>query len=153
MGAKKGSLDERFDRYWQPEPNSGCWLWVGVTNEKGYGQLYAPPRNMVGAHTVSYELFKGPRNGYHVLHQCDVACCVNPAHLRLGTHQENMKEREARQRRKPPKGEMNGRAKLTEELVRSIRADPRYPRFIAEDLGVPISTIKKIRSRQTWKHL
>lgn len=149
----KGTLRERLEQSCVPEPNSGCWLWLSALSDKNYGQLYAPPRNMVGAHIISYELHKGPRNGLHVLHSCDNSYCVNPEHLRLGTHQENMQDREARQRRAPPKGTLNGMAKLTEADVIAIRADPRWPRFIAKDWNTPVSTIRKIKYRATWKHL
>jgi hypothetical protein len=148
------TLNERFEKYYIPEPNSGCWLWIGATTPKGYGQLYYPPRNMVRAHVVSYEIHKGKRYGLNVLHSCDVRCCVNPDHLRLGTQLENMKDREDRHRRAPPKGVLNGRASVTEADVAAIRADPRAPRFIVLDYpSIPFSTLQKIRNRQTWKHL
>lgn len=153
MGGKLGAPLERFERSYIPEPNSGCWLWLKSTSPFGHGWFYYPPRNMVRAHIASWELFRGPRNGLHVLHSCDVACCVNPDHLRLGTHQDNMDDREARHRRAPPKGTMNGRAQLTDEQVIAIRADTRRPRFIAHDYKTPVSTIKKIKYRHTWKHL
>lgn len=153
---KKGvraSILERFERSYIPEPNSGCWLWELTCTPTGYGQFYYPPRNMVRAHVVAWELFRGDRQGLHVLHSCDLPCCVNPEHLRLGTHQENMKDRDIRQRRAPPKGIKNGRAKLTEADVIAIRADSRWPRFIAADYNTPISTIKHIKYRLTWKHV
>lgn len=147
------NLMERFEQYYIPEPNSGCWLWTASLSEKGYGWFYYPPRNMVQAHIVAYELFKGPRNGLHVRHCCDVRCCVNPDHLELGTHQDNMADRDARGRQYDRSGAKNGRAKLTEVQVLAIRADARWPRFVAADYGVPLSTVKKIRQRVTWKHL
>lgn len=148
-----GTPLERFERKYIPEPNSGCWLWLGATTPKGYGQFYFPPRNMVRAHVVSWELNRGPRNGLCVLHNCDNRCCVNPDHLRLGTQQENVADRELRGRRAPQQGSMNGRATFTEDDVRIIRADPRRPRFIAADWGAPLSTIQNIRHRISWKHV
>lgn len=154
MSGQRGTSLERFERSYIPEPNTGCWLWTGSLNATGYGYFYFPPRNMVHAHIAAWELFRGPRNGLHLLHSCDMACCVNPDHLRLGTHQENMVDREKRQRRAPPKGTMNGRATVTEDIVRAIRADPRPPRFVALDYpSIPWSTLQKIRNRQTWKHI
>jgi hypothetical protein len=48
---------------------------------------------MVSAHRFAYELYNGPiPSGMHILHSCDVKHCVNPAHLRAGTHAENMAE-------------------------------------------------------------
>ena len=147
------NLLSRFEAKYIPEPNSGCWLWLGAWNDKGYGQFYFPPRNMVSAHTVSWIIHRGDRKGLSVLHSCDMRCCVNPDHLRLGTQQDNVDDREARQRRAPPKGAINGMAKLTDAQVLAIRADTRAPRFIAAEYQTPVSTIKKIRARTTWKHL
>jgi hypothetical protein len=108
---------------------------------------------MVRAHVVSYELHHGNRNGLYVLHSCDVRCCVNPDHLRLGTQLENVKDREDRKRGASHEGALNGRAKVTEDIVRAIRVDPRWPRFIAAEYGLPVSTVQKIRQRFTWRHV
>lgn len=153
MGGKLGTPLQRFEWSYIPEPNSGCWLWLKSISETGYGWFYFPPRNMVAAHIASWELHRGTRKGLCVLHSCDTPCCVNPDHLRLGTYKDNADDRDKRQRRAPPKGIKNGRAKLTEARVLAIRADKRRPRFIARDYNVPLSTVQKIRHRQTWKHL
>ena len=153
MSGKRGSTVERFERQYIPEPNSGCWLWTGSLSATGYGWLYAPPKNMVHAHTIAWEVYRGSRQGLHVLHTCDMPSCVNPEHLYLGTHQDNMRDRDTRQRRKPPKGVLNGRATFTEDDIKAIRADSRWPRFIAAAYDVPVSTIKKIIYRQSWRHV
>ena len=65
--------------------DNGCWIWqrnpsqrYGITN----GQL---------AHRVSYERENGPiPDGLEVCHSCDTPKCVNPKHLWLGTHKDNM---------------------------------------------------------------
>ena len=153
MVGKRGTTLERFERSYIPEPNSGCWLWEKALTKTGYGELYCPPRNMVKAYVVAYELFKGPRNGMHVMHNCDMPCCVNPDHLSLGTHQENIAQRDARGRQYDRNGEKNGRVKLNAFIVQAIRADKRPPRFIARETGIPYSTVQKVRRRATWKHL
>ena len=153
MSGKRGTSLARFETKFLPEPNSGCWLWEGAQDAKGYGQFFYPPRNMVDAHVVAYELYKGSRQGLYVLHRCDTPCCVNPDHLELGTQQENVRQRDARQRRAPPQGDKNGRALLTDTQVMAIRNDPRWPRFIAKDYCVTSRLVQRIKRRETWAHL
>lgn len=77
---------------------SGCWEWRGHTYSNGYGAIKVFGR-MLTAHRYSYELHKGPiPYGLQVLHSCDNKRCINPDHLRLGTHQENMIEASERGR-------------------------------------------------------
>jgi len=73
-------------------PDSGCWVWTGQVYRNGYGGIKVFGK-MTATHRFSYELHKGPiPDGMHVLHSCDVKRCINPEHLRLGTHAENMRE-------------------------------------------------------------
>jgi len=73
-----------------------CWLWTGWINRSGYGQRSKRLDGKVmaqGMHRYSYELHKGPiPKGLHVLHSCNVKSCVNPDHLRIGTHTDNMRD-------------------------------------------------------------
>lgn len=79
-------------------PKRGCWLWEGATYQNGYGWIKSFG-NVVSVHRLSYELHKGPiPDGMHILHSCDVRRCINPDHLRAGTHQENMAEAAGRGR-------------------------------------------------------
>jgi len=75
-----------------------CWLWKGATNSDGYGMLRFRGKKD-GAHRVAYTLFRGeiaPR--MFVCHTCDIPCCVNPDHLWVGTHAENMRDMVAKGR-------------------------------------------------------
>ena len=81
-----------FEKYVSPEPNTGCWLWTGYLSEGGYGR-FSPKWKMTPlyAHRVSFEIYKGPiPDGLVLDHLCRVRCCVNPDHLEIVTHHENI---------------------------------------------------------------
>lgn len=81
-----------------PEPNSGCWLWLGVTDGCGYGAPHIGQR-MYLAHRLSYELFVGPIPADLTIdHKCCVRCCINPDHLEPVTRAENSRRAMARLR-------------------------------------------------------
>ena len=70
-------------------PFSGCWIWTRPLMPNGYGKLKVSGTTW-RAHRYAYELFVGPiPNELLVLHTCDIKCCVNPKHLKLGTHADN----------------------------------------------------------------
>ena len=83
------TTEERFWKFILKEDS--CWLWMGTTNGDGYGRFKIAGR-LVGAHRFSYYLHKGPVGDRQVLHTCDRPNCVNPEHLFLGTHSDNMKD-------------------------------------------------------------
>ena len=90
--------EERFEQKYIPEPMSGCWLWIGCYNSSGYGSFWIAPRS-VPASRASWLLNKGPvAPGFCVLHKCDNRTCVNPSHLFLGTNEDNIKDKVAKQR-------------------------------------------------------
>ena len=94
---------EVLQRFWakvQPEPNTGCWLWVGATVPDGYGQMYLDGKPSP-AHRIAYELHKEPiPDGLQLDHLCRVRSCVNPDHLEPVTNRENIKRGNAGKREK-----------------------------------------------------
>lgn len=86
---------ERFETKYIPEPNTGCFIWVGGSIDKdGYGAFHESHRLMKRAHRASYEYYKGSFDkSLLVLHTCDNPSCVNPSHLFLGTHTDNMRDK------------------------------------------------------------
>jgi hypothetical protein len=111
---------------------------------------------MVPSHRVSYELFKGPiEDGKLVLHSCDNPSCVNPDHLFLGTHEQNMADRNVKGRAGSSPGSQNGQSKLTALVVEDIRAT--YERggvtqaSLALKYGVAQSQISHIISNKRWR--
>lgn len=94
-------------------PESGCWIWMGQTWRTGYGYLrIGNPGKHIAAHRYMYKLYKGDFNPkLHVLHTCDVPSCVNPNHLYLGTHTDNMQDMVKKGRKSVQRGDKNGNYK------------------------------------------
>ena len=92
------SVAARFAEYVEPEPNTGCFLWLGAMSAKGYGRFTVAGK-VEFAHRIAYELAHGPlAPDTCVLHSCDNPSCVNPAHLHAGDRLLNAREREQRNR-------------------------------------------------------
>jgi len=105
-----GDDKARLDSYVEYIPFSGCHVWTGCVDDKGYGMMMVNKKGQK-AHRVAWELYRSKiPKGKHVLHKCHTRPCVNPDHLHLGTHQENMEEmvREVERRRLAPSRRANG---------------------------------------------
>ena len=151
-------LEERFFR--TLVKTDSCWIWQGRIIGKGYGMigLGGKGAKQVLAHRLSYEIHKGAiPEGMVVMHKCDNPRCVNPDHLEAGTQSQNIKDAFARMRKvlplKKAKGEECGAAKLTNEIVLSIRASTLSLKQLATLHGVSKSSIERIRYRKTWRHI
>jgi hypothetical protein len=132
-----------------------CWNWLGSLDRDGYGLIAGcvTECNEYRAHRMSYSLFnRGIPEGLDVLHRCNNKSCVNPDHLKAGTHTENMQDKMAAGYQ-APRGEKHSRAKLREIQVLSIRGDDRKLRQIADDYGVTYGAIYAIKHRHSWKHI
>lgn len=149
---KPGHAPLDFDAMY--ERGDGCWLWRGVVNRDGYGTFTVDYKPLL-AHRYAWERANGQSaKGHVVMHSCDTPGCVNPAHLRLGTHSENAKDRHRKGR--SARGERGGNARLTEAQVKEIRA--RYvpkvvtQKMLAAEYGVSRDLVLKIINRRLWTH-
>jgi hypothetical protein len=151
MMIRGGTLAQRLERYSIPEPNSGCVLWTASTNAKGYGQLRWQGSARLAHRLAWLNAGRESTGGRALLHKCDVRCCINPDHLRIGTQAENNRDMVAKGRQ--ARGEKNGQALLTEEQVRAILADPRTRKAIAAEYGLSAHTVGDVKTGRRWKHV
>jgi len=157
--------------FWSKVDTSGaCWLWQGHRESHGYGVFHfqgKPQR----AHRLAWLFTHGDLPADMViLHRCDNPSCVRPDHLALGTHQDNIadkvaKDRQARgdangARRHPEtraRGERGGTARLTAPQVREIRhllaTKQATQTALATTYGVHQTTISLIACGKKWRHL
>lgn len=134
----------RFQESYEVAPN-GCWLWAASCAANGYGQIKVFGE-MTAAHRFAYTLFKGDiPESHHILHSCDNKRCVNPDHLRAGTHQENMADavergRMPRGRKHPQFGRTNPRPNQAHR-VRVLGADYPSQKAAERALGLGSGTV------------
>lgn len=163
MAPRPVNAEEKFRNSYIPEPNSGCWLWLGFVHPRtGYGQFSAGRRTQTLAHRQSWKMHRGQiPEGYCVCHKCDVRTCVNPDHLWLGTYADNMRDAAQKGRmnwkaehcRDLRKGSQHPAAKLTESQVRDIRSSSTAGVEAARAHGVSPVTVSRIRRGLTWRVL
>lgn len=149
------------DRFWPKVDRRGpdeCWPWKGSRRGFGHGQIGGAGgrgTSPVGAHRVSWEIHYGPVPiGLCVCHRCDNPPCVNPSHLFLGTHADNVADKVAKGRGRAASrpGAGNPNAKLTESDVAEIRrrlltGEPGTA--IARDFGISSTHVYWIRDGKT----
>lgn len=179
MSERNALREERIASFWAltiPEPNTGCWLWLGTEGPRGYGRLSFCGRRQ-RANRCAWEITRGPiADGLFVCHRCDQPSCVNPDHLFLGTHQDNMSDmaRKGRGRGCNPnprrgdahhararpevvaRGERSGSAKVTSAMVLALRARRAQGQTflrIATEMGLPMNLVRCAAIGRTWAHL
>jgi hypothetical protein len=131
-----------------------CWNWTASITNKGYGIIGWEEKNR-SAHRLAWELTFGKiPEGLCVCHHCDNPACCNPSHLFLGTHKDNMNDRDQKGRDANHAGENNGNHKITLKQAEEIRE--RYALGkerqvdIAKSFGVSQELISRIILHQSW---
>lgn len=136
--------------------DDACWLWLGCRSQN-YGMFGLYKRGMWKAHIVAYALARGivPKKTC-VLHTCDNPPCVNPAHLFLGTVQDNNRDRHSKGRSKggDKHGIKNSHVKLSEMQVRVILHLYHFASYsqvaLARKFQTTRQNIWRIVNQRTW---
>lgn len=151
----------RFESKFTKGTPEECWNWTDSLR-RGYGKMKVGYTNY-RAHRIAYSVYKGEiPEGMYVCHSCDNPSCVNPNHLWLGTHDDNMKDK-AKKGRCPGwggevlRGSKNPRAKLKEEDIPVIKEmhhkEGISQSAIARLYGVASPTISSIILGNKWRHV
>ena len=148
------------------EDASGCWNVVShAPNKKGgYPCHYIQRTKIRLARWLWEELFGVIPEGMEVCHHCDNPKCINPEHLFLATHRENMQDCAKKGRVPIRRGENNPSAKLTVEDIREIRSryrelgdshSEKYGRVtrLAQEFGVTRHILLNAALGRSWRHV
>jgi hypothetical protein len=141
FSAKLSDLDE-----------SGCKLWKGCINSKGYG-LFGIERNQYLAHRVAWAIKHDDPGDMSVLHRCDNPPCCNVDCLFLGTQLDNVADMISKDRKITRRGSENYNARFTDSQVREIReryANGERQFELAEFFGVGCTTINSIVRQKSY---
>lgn len=135
--------ENRLKFYDKTELNNECMEWQLALNKHGYG-LVRHNGKLELAHRVSYLISIGDMCGAHVLHTCDNPKCVNPSHLFIGNHQDNMIDMRLKGR---------DSTKLSRDNVLSIRQSKDTNNSLSIQYGVSERTIRYAKNIKNWMPL
>lgn len=147
------TLEERFIT--KIHKTASCWNWIAGKGWNGYGRFKFQGK-MIKAHRFSYLLYIGdiPENML-ILHSCNNRACVNPEHLLLGNHTQNMQHRQESNRQ--VQGEKHHQAKLTDKKVKEIRklysSQKISQKKLSEKYNIGTTQISRIINNQNWRNL
>lgn len=145
---------KRFISKIKTNSENNCWEWNAGLFKSGYGQFGLSGHKNCVAHRVSYELYNNKLifNGLFVCHKCDNRKCVNPHHLFLGTHQDNMNDMKNKNRQ--VSGENNPVSKLTWNKINKIRKSYGTGKYtqckLAKIYSIDPTNISSIINNKTW---
>lgn len=148
---RRADADRRFLEGFRPGPENECWLWRKPLNGDGYGYVWDGCLQQ-RAHRYSYGYHCEPvPEGLNVLHGCDNRACVNPAHLRLGTQKDNV--RDALERGRLPRGEGSNPRKFSERdavAAFGMKLLGFKHREIADAYGCSRAAVTHCLTGKTW---
>lgn len=91
-----------LDRFWAKVDVAGpddCWNWTAAVSTDGYGRLGVGGHATIRAHRLAAQLRFGMLHRHQIVcHACDNPRCCNPAHLFVGTHLTNARDRDTKGR-------------------------------------------------------
>jgi hypothetical protein len=140
-------FNEKVDKSRGHGPRGDCWLWTGGTDHAGYARgILVDGANVRGTHlSLAIDGRPRPDETLLALHSCDNRPCVNPAHLRWGTDEENQEDHRLRGKRGPHW--------LPDETVHEIHRSKERNVDIARRLGLSPAAICIIRKGRSHRKI
>ena len=138
-----------LNRFWSKvDKPSNCWTWTSSTNPAGYGDFNFHGKTML-AHRLAWILTNGEvPDGMFVLHHCDNPACVNPEHLFLGRHIDNMHDCRRKNRTGRLCGDDSHHSKVTaadiREMVRLYESKEANQAQIADKYNIHPATVSRL---------
>lgn len=139
-------------RFWDKvNKTDSCWLWT-ASQVNNYGYIRIDSIAFL-AHRISYKLHYREPGELEVCHECHIKLCVNPKHLFLGTHKENI-QHSFDDNKITQKGELNANTKLTQEeineIIKLLNEDILTQKQIAIRYNICRDTLWKIKRGTHW---
>lgn len=143
---------DRTEAFWSKVRRhpTECWEWLGNHHPNGYGQFASKPAYRFAAK----ECLDDFDAALHVCHRCDNRLCVRPSHLFMGTHLDNMRDRDNKGR--TLRGGANGNSRLSESdvlVIRKMLSSGTTQPELARKFNVTQATISGIYRNKTWRHI
>ena len=150
MSYEEEKRELRFAQRFTPTNPEKCWEWQGsftIGKELLYGQFYWGVVNgkekTISAHRASYLIYNGEiPDKLHVLHKCNNSKCVNPDHLYLGDHMQNMRDRNesGRTSRWDKRYNFVRKPEVVQKVI-SMRANGSKIKEIVKETGLSRTTV------------